>query len=265
MKTTKKYSGFYFSAFPAILLFLITGCQKEIGDGGHTKYFPVSIQFMATVDGDPALIDNSTVYTNTHGEDYTLKTFKFYVSHIYFKPVGSNVEVSAQGEEYFLIDASDPAKQSINVNVPEGEYERIIFTLGIDSTRNVSGAQTGALDPVHGMFWTWNTGYIMAKLEGSSSAAATPNGAFSYHVGGFRTGESAIREIRLNFPSPNKLNVTESNDAIIFIAAEISEWFKTPHSLRIADAPFVHSPGALAVQFADNYSDMFSLLGIMNQ
>jgi hypothetical protein len=34
----------------------------------------------------------------------------------------------------------------------------IKFLLGVDSLKNVSGIQTGALDPAKGMFWTWNTG-----------------------------------------------------------------------------------------------------------
>jgi hypothetical protein len=50
----------------------------------------------------------------------------------------------------------------------------IRFLLGVDSARNVSGIQTGALDPARGMFWTWNSGYVMAKIEGSSPSAHVP-------------------------------------------------------------------------------------------
>ena len=52
--------------------------------------------------------------------------------------------------------------------MPAGNYNSLSFLLGVDSMHNVSGAQTGALDPANDMFWTWNSGYVMAKMEGAS-------------------------------------------------------------------------------------------------
>lgn len=56
--------------------------------------------------------------------------------------------------EYFLIDASDAGSTTIALQALPGKYDQVAFTIGVDSIRNISGAQTGALDPGKGMFWT---------------------------------------------------------------------------------------------------------------
>jgi hypothetical protein len=125
--------------------------------------------------------------------------------------------------------------------------------LGVDSIRNVSGIQTGALDPLHGMFWTWNSGYIMAKLEGVSESANTAGHSFTFHVGGFRTGMNTTRMIDLKL-MPASENVHE-----IQINTDINQWFKSRTELKIAETPVCHTPGTLAMRIADNFSTMFSI------
>jgi hypothetical protein len=66
------------------------------------------------------------------------------------------------------------------INVPAGTYTGMYLTMGVDSARNVSGAQEGALDPANGMFWSWTSGYIMIKAEGLSPQGA--GGSFTYHL-----------------------------------------------------------------------------------
>ena len=51
-------------------------------------------------------------------------------------------------------------------DIPNGEYTKVNYTIGVDAARNTEGAQDGALDLVNGMFWSWNTGYIFMKMEG---------------------------------------------------------------------------------------------------
>jgi hypothetical protein len=128
--------------------------------------------------------------------------------------------------------------------------------LGVDSIKNVSGTQTGALDPLQGMFWTWNTGYIMAKLEGTSPEAATAGHRFTYHIGGFRKGMETARKISLPF------HQTVAQVKNLHIQADINQWFMGKSILRISETPVCHSPGILAVRIADNYSRQFSLISI---
>ena len=48
--------------------------------------------------------------------------------------------------------------------------------------------RTGVLDPSGAgadMYWTWNSGYIFFKMEGTSPAATGMGNSFMYHIGGF--------------------------------------------------------------------------------
>lgn len=213
----------------------------------------VTLRFHSIIGNHPLELGRS--YVNTLGDTIAVQRFKYYVSNIVITDaVGKDVYLFPR--RYYLVDAADSASQSIQLKVPELPLKQVRFMLGVDSIRNVSGVQAGALDPLNGMFWTWNSGYIMAKLEGVSSSAHVPGQRFTYHVGGFKTPNNTARLITLDLP-PTTAPVNEVN-----IAADINAWFKGAFSLRIAEHPLCHSPGSLAVQIADNYRDMFSISSV---
>ncbi|MEZ4911960.1 MAG: MbnP family protein [Saprospiraceae bacterium] len=117
-------------------------------------------------------------------QEMTFTTFKYYVSNIKLKSEDGG-EWWTQPESYFLIDATSDAASTISLkDVPAGHYTEIEILYGVDSLRNVSGAQTGVLAPDLGMFWSWNSGYIMVKAEGTSPSSST--GSFAFHLGGFK-------------------------------------------------------------------------------
>jgi hypothetical protein len=106
---------------------------------------------------------------------------KYYVSNFSL--------VRADGSEqrfnnYELIDAAKPETLSFSLDsVMNGEYTAVKFMLGIDSVRNHTGAQDGDLDPVHGMIWTWNTGYIFYKHEGNFRDSTGATKPLVFHLG----------------------------------------------------------------------------------
>lgn len=188
---------------------------------------------------------------NSLGDSITIERFKYYVSH--FSLTDNNGRQWKPDPQYFLIDEEMPDSKTITIPVPDISISQIGFLLGVDSARNVSGIQTGVLDPLKGMFWTWNSGYIMAKLEGTADRSPSPGHRFTYHIGGFRFGMNTAREIRLPVP-PGNLPVRE-----IHITADINHWFTGSAQINIAATPVCHTPGSLAMTFADNYQNMFSI------
>lgn len=250
-----------------LLAVLFSSCQREMSteDGNGpvtTPRYNVSFLFEHTVAGSP-LVLNTATYTNAHNESYTLRTFRYYISNI--ELINTVTGKSSKAENlYKLVDHAATESRSFQVGIEEGSYNRIRFLIGVDSTRNVSGAQTDALDPAKGMFWTWNSGYVMAKLEGNSDAATTPNKEFTYHIGGFRTGESALRTVTFDLPAGNMIEVNAGTSGYAVFSADVNTWFSRVHSLPIAGTGFVHSPGAIAMQYADNYSGMFTLMAAGN-
>lgn len=155
---------------------------------------PIPIHFDVVVGNQPLRFD-TLMYENEHHQKYALSMVKFYVSAIRLHCEG-NLDMTS--EKYFLVDASDSTSTTITLpRVPIGTYRSISFTLGVDSAHNCSGLQEGALDPMRGMFWAWNTGYIFLKIEGTSPASPSPGHVVELHVGGFRQPFNNIARIEL--------------------------------------------------------------------
>jgi hypothetical protein len=227
-------------------------CQKEAKDNLDEKGQLV-LQFSHYAKDE--VLNFTDDYVNAHGESYTVDGFRYYVHDI--KLVNDKNETVVASADYYLVNEELSDSKTIAVDVPAGKYKSITWLLGVDSARNVSGAQTGALDPGLGMFWTWTSGYIMAKLEGHSPASTMGGQAFTYHVGGFKVPYVTARTISLPFSQDVAL---EANTSItVAVKADIDTWFSRVHPISIATTPACHSPGQLANDLADNYAGMFSI------
>ena len=63
------------------------------------------------------------------------------------------------------------------------------LVFGVDSVTQVLSSYEGVLDPLEGMYWTWQTGYIHCKLEGNIICDSSRK-SFEYHIGGYSTNDS---------------------------------------------------------------------------
>ncbi|MFM8491274.1 MAG: MbnP family protein, partial [Candidatus Methylopumilus sp.] len=127
---------------------------------------------------------DSGLYKNDLNQDFSITKFKYYIGNITLTTINGK---AISFHDYYLIDEEKPKSKTLSLkNVPTGEYVSLRFNIGVDSIDNCSGAQSGALDPINGMFWTWNTGYIFMKLEGISSFSSSPSATLEYHIGGFK-------------------------------------------------------------------------------
>lgn len=244
----------------------LSSCQKELrfDEEPAKPDHNLIIHFKPVVDTLALGLDTGH-YKNIFDEPYTVSQFKFYISNIELINTDSAKTVSVDKNGYYLIDARDSVSQKLQLKLYPYKYNRISFTIGVDSVRNVSGAQTGALDPAKGMFWTWTTGYIFAKLEGNSSASSQPNGKFEYHIGGFTTPNSAIRKVTLLFPYTQALDMAPGKTSTMNITANVNAWFNNPHDLQISVNPVAMSPGELAKDVSENYSKMFTVTEVVNE
>lgn len=240
------------------VLLLFSSCQREV-DLILKQKTGVDIQFSHQVDDQPLVYGNN--YTNPLGEDYTVTKFKYYISKIRLENTAAGSH-STEDENYFLVDEGQADSKKISFNAETGNYNAVSFLLGVDSIRNVSGAQTGALDPANDMFWTWNSGYIMAKLEGQSSFSTLINYEIEYHIGGFKGTDNVVKRIVL--PFSQSIEIKNDKAASILISADINKWFKHIHDLPIAMNPACVMPGNLATQYAANYAGMFQITQVEN-
>ncbi len=226
----------------------------------------VKLNFTNVVDNSILQISDDVAYTlttpkylNAFGDTFAVSSFKYYISNIKLKK--SNGTYFIEPESYHLIDASDSNNTcKINItNVPYDSYVSIEFMLGIDSTRNISGAQTGDLDPSNGMYWTWNQGYIFMRFFGySRSAPLNSSHNITYEIG----GSLSARTIVLPFTT-NNLIVKSNNIPKIYLKTNLSEVFKNPSAISFG---FLNS-AMTAKDFqplVDNYSDIFTISAVTN-
>lgn len=226
-------------------LVLLLGCLPFTGiaqDKGN-----ISILFQPRFNQE--LLEPGKECVLSQQDTITIHRFKFYVSNIeWLNETGS---VLQRDNGYYLINMEDPSSLQINIERPTGSVASLRLLIGVDSLRNVSGVQSGALDPLHGMFWTWNSGYVMAKIEGTANRSVQAGRRFTFHVGGFKQHQAAQRQVTL--PIQRLTDVLQ-------IAADARTWFGSQHSIDLKTEAACHSPGALAQKLADNYSTMFTII-----
>ncbi len=153
--------------FATFLLFCATLTQAQ-----KDKVVRQTYQFTFRNTVNDSILELGKMYQNQFGEGFTVRNFDYYISHIKLTYTsGEQYEVK---EGPHLISEADSLSKTVSFTAPAGTITTVSFLLGIDSLTNVSGVQTGDLDPAKGMFWVWNTGYIMAKLEGTSPQSKAP-------------------------------------------------------------------------------------------
>ncbi len=213
-----------------------------------------------TVNGQP-LIMNTQNYTNANGDTFNISIYKYYVSNVVVK-TSAGYEFK-EANSYYLIDQSNPNSLHLIIKkIPKQDYSSISFLLGVDSAKNVGGVNTGALAPSNNMYWPWNQGYIMAKLEGYSPQSPDLNKKIAYHIGGYAGKFNALRTINLTFPTD--AIITPNHTPVLTLKAELSEWFNNPYLIDFAIDYTVTGITQTSSDIVDNYSDMFSVTSLTN-
>lgn len=248
-----------FSLF-IVSCFIIYGCKEEenkqipIPNTPKSEAGTLTINLNAVVGGED-LVLNSKTFLNPLDEAFIAKKFAFYLSNI--KLLKDNGEHYSVPNSYILFDESKPNFNNVLFdNIPPGEYLGIEFTFGIDSARNYNGASDGALDPINGMYWTWNTGFINLKFEGEWLSPDT-NTTFIYHLGGFR---QPYFSYRITQPSNNiSFSVNNNENTSIYIDADLNEFFGDTQLFSFSQNQVVMDPSSLSAKLSSNSARMFKV------
>jgi hypothetical protein len=191
-----------------------------------------------------------SIYYNSAKETLQINRFMFYTSQ--WKAINTQNDTIELSKEHYLMNIQDGQSLKLPFQIP-ANLKKIIFNIGVDSIKNTTGIQSGVLDPAKGMFWTWRSGYIMAKLQGTSPQANTAGNRFSYEVGGFQLPYNTVRTIVL------ALSPTQAKNQSLTIQTHLEKWFSGKELIKISENPNCHNAGKLAMQLADNYATMFTI------
>lgn len=183
-------------------------------------------------------------YASPSGQDsFLIEVLRFYISGIRLYE-GDKV-VFTERDGYHLVDIATPESRRVRINLPEGtRFDHLRFYLGVDSATNTAGAMGGDLDPVNGMYWTWQSGYINFKLEGKSRRCPARNNRFEFHLGGYRAPACALQEI--SFP------VQQASGVNIYLPVD-----RFLQQTDIGTQYAVMIPGAAAVALSRRLADLF--------
>lgn len=205
-------------------------------------------------------------YVNANGDTFTVSKFNYYISNIVFTRE-DNTTYSEPYSYHLLHHIAGTTGNTITVSgVPTGSYKSVTLMLGVDSLHNVSGAQTGDLDPAVAtdMFWSWSTGYIMLKLEGNSPKSQATDNSITFHIGGYKGIYKAQRIFSFNF-STTPASVVASGKSTIQLKVDILEMFKSPNTIQFSSQYNTVSPNQQPVKnIADNYADMIGFGAVIN-
>ena len=249
--------------FSISLLFM--GCSDHPSNSIHDEHGSIQVSIDHVFDSAPFIFDKA--YSLPNGESVKGTMLKYYVSNISFEKTDGSSYVIPQDESYFLVDESIESTKKLTLDhIPSGTYTAIGFTIGVDSLRSTMGIdkRKGILDigaAAQDMYWSWNSGYIHFKFEGSFTALSA-SGDIRYHVGGFGGYSSptinAIRSVRLSLTDA-PLVITGSTQKSIVISADLKKMFTGIIPFSVAENPSVmFSP--FCVTIADNYATMFSVV-----
>jgi len=212
---------------------------------GRAQSEAASLQFQLNMDGQALELGKSYELPGKEGA-LAVETVRLYLSHLQF--FQEDEWVADFPQQHLLLDAEQPT--SLQMEIPlqaVGKFNQLRFQLGVDSLTNMAGAQGADLDPMHGMYWAWQSGYITLKLEGSSSVRPARNHRFQFHLGGFLAPFPSVQEIRL---------ATTDTDQLL-IAIQLDQFFA---AIDLAQTYQVMSPGEQAANLSRLFASIFSLV-----
>jgi len=257
-----KLNNITFPYFLLALSLLIISCDDD--DVNPAEKGSLKIEFDNRFGEED--LELNTDYTNSSGEAFRITKLNYYISNIKLHSTSGDEFVVPQDSSYFLIMEDHAESQVITINnIPAGDYNSVTFTIGVDSLRSTTDVskRTGVLDPAQGhdgMYWTWNSGYIFFKMEGTSPAApADQENKFYYHIGGYGGYDSPtlnnIRETTVSMGNA-RAEVRANKTPKLHLHADVGEFFKTPNQFKIADHSLVMF-SEFSTKISENYMNMF--------
>ena len=245
-------------AAAAAFILGLTSCKKEetttptpvVTSGNGAVSLELSHKFGMM--NEQTLAIGTPVIHPMKNDTLTFSKFKYFISNVKFKKADGTYWTET--ESYHLVDLASTESLQLNFkDLPAGTYTEMEYTIGVDSARNVSGAQTGALATTNDMYWSWKSGYIMLKAEGKYKDNKLDK-TFVFHLGGFSGENNIVTKRTMKFEGTTALTIVK--DKTTTVGVEVNPgllWHSAP---SVKTLNMVHMPGAAAKLMALGESGM---------
>lgn len=192
----------------------------------------------------------SQPYSGPDGRRYQIDALKYYVCELSLIKPDNSLE---QVKDVALVDLYKPASQAISGEVAAGSYTGIKFGIGLDAGKNHTDPSSypieHAMSTTTGMFWTWFTQYIFAKVEGyADTTGGFADQMFLYHTG----IDSLYRE--LEFTNMNIVIAEEESKSETLVLDMQKLFFGDTDTIHVATEFITHTTDdvPLAVKVTNN-------------
>ncbi len=209
-----------------LITLAVTSCTKD--DKKDPQNFPLTFKFTQNWDGSDFTAANfgEFNYTNQHGETLSVTKLRYLISRIVLtRTNGETVEIPG----YQLVDVSDASSLVYNPNVEilEGEFNKISFVYGFNEADN----QDGAYPDLNAANWNWPSmlggGYHFMQFEGKYNDVNGDPQPFAYHNGTARISEGVFEQNYVSFTFNQDFAINQAGE--IEIKMNLAEWFKNPN------------------------------------
>ena len=193
-------------------LFLLTAFLASQFCYSTQRNDTIKFVFNPKIEGGCIKLDTKYFFQKTQ-TNITFSEIKFYISGIQFLKSGKIV--FKEKMSFHLTDLRKNATLSFFILTKSKiEFDEVRFTFGIDSVTNELGIGEGDLDPIQGMYWAWQSGYINCKLEGTIEEANSKSEKFEFHLGGFLAPFQAWKNRSLQIENKKNINLDIHFDSL---------------------------------------------------
>ena len=203
----------YRSSVLLVFCTLFIACSRSDDDIGE-----VTINFNHTIDGTE-LVREDLLYTNAAGNVYSLSRLEYIISDIALETAGGK---RTHISPFHYRNAFSESTRNTTARVAGGEYTRLLFTFGINGTRNQTSSLPN-LDHFNNMAWPapMGGGYHYMRMEGLFQGDEG-EAAFLTH-----TGPAGGEDYSFDVSLPLSLYIA-GESLEVEVIMNLNEWYDSP-------------------------------------
>ncbi|MEY3443344.1 MAG: hypothetical protein RLZZ519_1625 [Bacteroidota bacterium] len=230
----RKYIAPSLIALSLLSAFVLSGCKE---DPQPPAPEPATFQVDFAVKWGSNDLALEQYYPAPNGRNYNIQMFKCFVSNLSLVRPDDSVFLV---DDVALIDMYYPASKRVSGKVKAGTYTGLRFNLGLDSIQNHGDPSDypveSPLSSVTGMYWSWFTNYIFAKIEGiADSTNADTINPFLFHP-----GLDSLRQ-EVEFSGLN-IVLAEKETETLTLTIDLQElFFRTADPIDVSFDNFTHT------------------------
>ncbi len=218
--------------------------------------------------GDSDLILNTTSYLANETEKIKISKVTYIISNIRLEKADGTIFTYPKNDSYFIVDEFVNSSQFISLsNIPEGDYTKITFGIGVDQEKYLEGA-TGqgnflTLAQDAEMMWSWQAGYKFLVFEGEYTSINSPTpSAFAFHMGSHGKVLDNYREVTLSLPNSARIRTDKIPE--IHVVSNVFYILSGSTKFLLDEGSQIHVDALKSPKIANNTSEMFYIDHVHN-